>query len=59
MKLINKIRLKLGIVKELFRFLWKQKLWWLIPLLSVLILLSLFFIFAQATTIAPFIYPLI
>ena len=46
------------IVRELFGFLWKQKLWWLIPALMVLLALGLLLIFAQSTPLAPFIYTL-
>ena len=47
-----------SILRELFRFLWKQKLWWLIPALVVLLLFGLLLIFAQSTPLAPFIYTL-
>lgn len=47
-----------GIVGELVSFLWKQKLWWLIPALVVLLALGLLLIFAQSTPLAPFIYTL-
>ena len=47
-----------GIIRELFGFLWKQKLWWLIPSLVVLLIFGLLLIFAQSTPLAPFIYTL-
>ena len=47
-----------GIVGELVGFLWKQKLWWLIPALVILLALGLLLIFAQSTPLAPFIYTL-
>ena len=46
------------IVGELLGFLWKQKLWWLIPALMVLLALGLLLVFAQSTPLAPFIYTL-
>ena len=46
------------IISELFRFLWKQKLWWLIPAVAVLLIFGLLLIFAQSTPLAPFIYTL-
>jgi hypothetical protein len=49
---------RLGIVGELFVFLWRRKLWWLIPMVAVLILFGLLLIFAQASAVAPFIYTL-
>ena len=47
-----------GIVGELMGFLWKQKLWWLIPALAVLLLFGLLLLFAQSTPLAPFVYTL-
>jgi len=48
---------KLGTVKELFGFLRREKKWWLIPLVLVLVLLAGLIIFAQNSAIAPFLYP--
>lgn len=47
-----------GEAGELLQFLWKAKLWFLIPLVSVLLVFGLLLIFAQATGVAPFIYTL-
>ncbi|HUS83683.1 MAG TPA: DUF5989 family protein [Anaerolineales bacterium] len=49
---------RIGILGELLLFLWKRKLWWLIPMIVVLILLVLLLVFAQGSAIAPFIYTL-
>jgi len=43
---------------ELIGFLWKAKLWFLIPFVLVLLIFGLLLIFAQATGVAPFIYTL-
>ena len=48
----------MGIVGELFSFLWKRKLWWLMPMLVVIVLFALLLVFAQASPVAPFIYTL-
>ena len=50
---------KLGIAGELLAFLWAQKLWWMIPLVVMLLLLAALIAFASATSLGPFIYPLI
>ena len=50
---------KLGIAGELIAFLWAQKLWWMIPLVIMLLLLAALVAFASATSLGPFIYPLI
>ena len=48
-----------GIVGELFGFLWKRKLWWLIPMVAVLLVFGVLLIVASASpAIAPFIYTL-
>jgi hypothetical protein len=49
---------KLGVIGELFVFLWKNKRWWLIPVLVVLAIISFLFIFSQNSIIGPFIYSL-
>jgi hypothetical protein len=49
---------KFTISGELLYFLWKRKLWWMIPMMLILLAFGLLMIFAQATGIAPFIYTL-
>ncbi|OGD92840.1 hypothetical protein A2697_05175 [Candidatus Curtissbacteria bacterium RIFCSPHIGHO2_01_FULL_41_44] len=44
--------------RDLIEFLWKAKLWFLIPFVAVLLLFGFLLIFAQATGVAPFIYTL-
>jgi len=48
----------LGVTKELLGFLWQRKLWWLIPMMIVLMLFALLMIFASASGVGPFIYTL-
>jgi hypothetical protein len=47
-----------GIMAELMQFLWERKLWWLMPMVGVLLVLGILIIFAQSSAIAPFIYTL-
>jgi hypothetical protein len=47
---------KLQIVAEYFRFLRQQKKWWMLPMVTVLLLLGLLMWFAQSSPLAPFIY---
>jgi len=48
----------LGVVGELLSFLWARKLWWLIPMITMLLLFGLLLIFASTSGLAPFIYTL-
>ena len=52
------IRRKTRIVQELFHFLWEQKLWWMMPMVILLVLFAALLIFAQSTPLAPFVYTL-
>jgi hypothetical protein len=49
---------RLGIFGQLLSFLWKKKLWWMIPMVIVLVLFGLLLVFAQGSGLAPFIYTL-
>ncbi len=47
-----------GVAGEILQFLWARKLWWLIPMVTVLLLFGLLLIFASSSGVAPFIYTL-
>jgi drug/metabolite transporter superfamily protein YnfA len=49
---------RLGILGELLFFLWKRKLWWLIPMVIILVLFGLLLVLTQSSVVAPFIYTL-
>ncbi|MGB9006865.1 MAG: DUF5989 family protein [Candidatus Aminicenantales bacterium] len=55
---MKKFLSKISILGEFLAFLWKQKLWWLIPLIVLLLLIGFLLLFAQSSAIAPFIYSL-
>jgi hypothetical protein len=48
----------MGVAGELLMFLWQRKMWWLIPMVTILLMFALFLVFASASGIAPFIYTL-
>ena len=54
----QRVAAKLGIMGELLEFFWERKLWWLIPMVLVLMLFGLLIVFTQGTAVAPFIYTL-
>lgn len=49
---------RLGVLKSLFRFLWRERMWWMIPLVVILGFLGLLLFVGLQTPIGPFIYTL-
>lgn len=58
MQFLKSVTSKLGIIKELLTFLWQRKLWWIIPIVVVLLLFGALIFFTQSSAVAPFIYTL-
>lgn len=52
------LRARLGIVGELFAFLWAAKMWWLIPMIVALIAFALLIVLGSASGGGPLIYTL-
>tara|TARA_B100001750_G_C15198054_1_gene442150 strand:+ start:401 stop:571 length:171 start_codon:yes stop_codon:yes gene_type:complete len=50
--------LKLEIAGELIKYLWKQKLWWAIPTVAVMLFFGIIIVVGSSTGIGPFIYTL-
>ena len=49
---------RLGIAGALLSFLWRRKIWWMIPLTAALLVLGVLVIFGQSSAISAFIYTL-
>ena len=49
---------RVDVIRELLAFFWRNKFWWLTPMILVLLLFGVLMIFAQSSAIAPFIYTL-
>ena len=58
MKLAQGMRQRFGIAGELISFLWERKLWWLIPMVLVLLVFGGLLVTAQSSALGPFIYTL-
>jgi hypothetical protein len=58
MKLTEGISQRFGIAGELMGFLWQRKLWWLIPMVFVLLVFGGLMVTAQSSALGPFIYTL-
>jgi len=49
---------RLGVVGGLFRFLWRERLWWMIPLLIALVAVAALIVLGSSPAVAPFVYTL-
>ena len=58
MQLIRELGGRFGIAGELLMFFWRQMLWCMIPMVTLLLGLGLLFFFASASGVGPFIYTL-
>lgn len=58
MAYLKRVFARFGIVGELLAFFWARKLWWMIPMVALLLLFGLLIVFTQGTAVAPFIYTL-
>lgn len=58
MKFIESTRTRFGIAGELISFLWQRKMWWMIPMVFVLLVFGGLMVTAQSTALGPFIYTL-
>ncbi|HRQ39013.1 MAG TPA: DUF5989 family protein [Chloroflexota bacterium] len=57
--MLESTKSRAGVLRELFGFLWKRKMWWLIPMIVVLLVFGALLILASASpAFAPFIYTL-
>jgi len=58
MAMVRSVFAKFSIARELLVFFWERRLWWMIPVVVMLLFLGMLIIFAQSSGIAPFIYTL-
>jgi len=55
---LKKEKSKFSIIRELFVFLWRNKLWWMVPMILIFLLLGFLIVFTQSAAVVPFIYAL-
>lgn len=58
MRVLREIGEKFVIAGELLSFMWRRKMWWMIPLVVVLLFFGLIIVAGSATGVGPFIYTL-
>jgi hypothetical protein len=49
---------RLGVVGELFGFVWTRKAWWMLPPVVALLVIVLLVAVSQGSALSPLIYPL-
>jgi hypothetical protein len=58
-KLINHLKkINMEALKEIWQFVRQRKKFWLIPVITILILIGLLVVFGGGSAVAPFIYTL-
>lgn len=49
---------RFSVIGRLFAYLWRERLWWLVPMVVLLLLFTGLVLFSQSAAVAPFIYTL-
>jgi len=57
-KFLRSMAANFSVSGELMGFLWERKLWWMIPMVVLLLGFGLLMVFASASGIGPFVYTL-
>lgn len=49
---------RFGIIASLFGYMWRNKLYWMIPMFIVLVVFGVLIVLGTSTPVGPFIYTL-
>ena len=55
MKILREMGARLHIAGELFGFLWHRKMWWMMPIVFIMVFIGLLIGFGSATGVGPFV----
>ncbi|MFA6407530.1 MAG: DUF5989 family protein [Candidatus Paceibacterota bacterium] len=55
-KTLISLSVRFSILKSLLSFFWRNRMWWIIPMLIVLSIFFFLMIFAQSSPLGPLIY---
>ena len=55
---VRRLTSRAGVVGRLFQYLWRERMWWMIPMVVILLLFVGLVLFSQSSAVAPFIYTL-
>ena len=56
--MLKRVASRLGVLSEFLEFLWANKLYWMIPMVVILVIFGTLLVMAQGSAVAPFIYTL-
>jgi hypothetical protein len=42
--------------KEILEYVWKNKIWWMLPPIIIFIIFGIMIVFAETSPISPFVY---
>lgn len=48
----------LELLKEMWQFIREEKIWWIAPILLILVFLSVFIVLTEGSALLPFLYTL-
>lgn len=57
-KFFRRLLINTGILGEILGYLWRQRLWWMIPMVTTLLLFGVLLVLGSSTGLGPFIYTL-
>jgi len=49
---------KMSFFRELFEFMRERKIWWMAPIIIVIVLMSVFIVLTESSAVLPFVYAL-
>jgi hypothetical protein len=58
MQILREMGGRFQIAGELFGFLWQRKMWWMMPIVFIMVFIGLLIGFGSATGVGPFVYTL-
>ena len=58
MPALRRVVTRLQVLRELAAFLGERRLWWLLPMVFVLVITAVLLLLAQGSAVAPLLYPL-
>ena len=55
---LNRLTARAGAVRRFLGYLWQERLWWMVPMVIILLVFGAVILFTQSSAVAPFIYTL-